>query len=123
MLNPPYVRNITTRRTAFSEWREPSVGDVFQVGSRSYQTVAILPVNAAQHRYRAQMQVRRLGSAVTFLEPLDRLWAMWDACSTRGGWAVRFEPCSLERARRKQTKKNLKFFRYWLRHCEAVCIA
>ena len=112
MLNVPYVPTLTARYTALHEWRMPQVGDVFGVGAYTYQTEAILPVNGANDTYQARVLIRRLGSLVTFLEPLNRLWAIWDALETRDGNGVRFTSDYIGKARRRNLEKVRKHRQY-----------
>lgn len=96
MLNPPYVRNLTQRRTCQHEWRNVETGIIFQVlqerrGARSnwdaFEILAVLPTLEA--RQRALAIIRHLRTGRTFTEPLGKVWNGLDAGNLDGylvGW-------------------------------------
>lgn len=98
MMNPPYVRNLTERRTCPHEWRSVQTGVMFEVwqerrGFRrghwdAYEILAVLP-NLKDYRCRAMAIIRHLRTGRVFQEPLGKVWNGLDAGNLDGylvGW-------------------------------------
>lgn len=97
MLNPPYIRNLTARRTCRHDWRNVETGIIFQVlqersGARSnweaFEILAVLPT-LRDTRCRALAIIRHLRTGRVFQEPLGKVWTGLDAGYLDGhlvGW-------------------------------------
>ena len=96
MLNPPYIRNLTARRTCRHDWRNVETGIIFEVWQvrgvsrpcwEAFEIMAVLPVLGSRQRALAIIQHLRTGR--TFQEPLGKVWAGLDAGRLDGyavGW-------------------------------------
>jgi len=110
MLHTPYVPRLTTRFTAFHDWREIETGLTFQIGNQTFRVEAYRPKIEKQHIYQAWVFIRNLRTGRIFHETLASFWAGLDR-SELDGYGVHYidhTKKAVARHHRKEARRRMK---------------